>query len=194
MEKDPLDKDKIKKMIGDIENNFQRILNIIFFQRVYYIKDSDAIFTYAKPEELVLDLKNLFEDRLTKKGITLKIENAIGPGEPFILNKFLILRSISYLIQNSIESMTLDSLEVSNAISIYLEKNGDKLLIKVSDNGKKISEDVVKTMFNPFVSTKDDLTSMGLGLSLVVEILQKIGATIKFQQNGETKEFLIEFF
>ncbi len=192
LDKEPLDKEKIKKMISDVENNFQRILNIIFYQRVYYIKEADAIFSYTQSEEMVQDLKNLFEDRLTKKGVKLTIENGLTPADSFNINKFLILRSLSYLIQNAVESMRLDNPEIDYIVTVKIVKNGSGVAIHLVDNGEKVEESVIKTMFEPFFSTKNDVAAMGLGLSMLVELLQKINASVRFNQSGETKEFVIE--
>jgi signal transduction histidine kinase len=54
----------------------------------------------------------------------------------------------------------------------------DSICIKVSDNGKGISRDIVDKIFDPFFSTKDVGEGTGLGLSICHRIVSEHGGTI----------------
>ncbi|MGB2924090.1 MAG: ATP-binding protein [Limnothrix sp.] len=68
------------------------------------------------------------------------------------------------------------------------------ILIRIKDNGKGISEDVRKKLFNPFFTTKDVGKGTGLGLSISHSIIvEKHGGQLScFSEMGHGTEFLIE--
>ncbi len=62
----------------------------------------------------------------------------------------------------------------SSIVDIHLSQNNDTIHVVVSDNGKGISENVIKNLFQKGVSTKGG----GLGLYLSKKIIQSIGGSI----------------
>jgi len=65
-------------------------------------------------------------------------------------------------------------------ISIAFTHNNDYLTLTYKDNGKGISENVKKRVFDPFVTTKRGQGGSGLGLNIVFNLVDaKLGGTIK---------------
>jgi signal transduction histidine kinase len=78
-------------------------------------------------------------------------------------------------------------------VSISTKKNGDKLEIKVSDNGNGIPKKVMGKIFQPFFTTKPTGQGTGLGLSLSYDIIKAHGGEIKVEtKEGEGVEFIIQ--
>jgi len=69
-------------------------------------------------------------------------------------------------------------------VSVSTKKVGDKVEIKVSDNGNGIPQKIVDKIFQPFFTTKPTGQGTGLGLSLSYDIVKAHGGEIKV----ETKE------
>ncbi|MDZ4793507.1 MAG: ATP-binding protein [Bacteroidota bacterium] len=70
-------------------------------------------------------------------------------------------------------------------VTITTKKEGDKVLISVSDNGNGIPQNIVDKIFQPFFTTKPTGQGTGLGLSLSYDIVTKgHGGELKV----ETKE------
>ena len=69
-------------------------------------------------------------------------------------------------------------------ISIQTKKAVNKVIIKVSDNGNGIPQNIVDKIFQPFFTTKPTGQGTGLGLSLSYDIIKAHGGEIKV----ETKE------
>ncbi|MEG4024934.1 ATP-binding protein [Microcoleus sp. S13C4] len=69
-----------------------------------------------------------------------------------------------------------------------------KVLIKISDNGPGMTEDVRKRLFDPFFTTKPVGQGTGLGLSISYEIVvNQHGGELKcFSEPGKGAEFAIE--
>ncbi|MBQ4875252.1 MAG: response regulator [Rickettsiaceae bacterium H1] len=56
--------------------------------------------------------------------------------------------------------------------------SGEYIVLKFSDDGCGISEDIITKIFNPFFSTKKENEGTGLGLSMVYGIVRQIGGYI----------------
>lgn len=79
-------------------------------------------------------------------------------------------------------------------ITIATEQTDTALILKITDNGCGISEDTRAKMFDAFYTTKAVGTGTGVGLSIVLQILQQHQCSIEVQsQLGEGTEILISF-
>jgi len=72
------------------------------------------------------------------------------------------------------------------------EKYGNKIEIRVKDNGCGIPQKIQDKIFQPFFSTRPTGQGTGLGLSLSYDIVKAHGGEIKVESNeGEGSEFII---
>lgn len=81
--------------------------------------------------------------------------------------------------------------EVKN-LFIKTELVDDNILIKISDTGSGVPEEVIDKIFEPFFSTKRD--GLGLGLPLAKKVIEEHGGTIEFSsklgQGTEVKIYI----
>jgi signal transduction histidine kinase len=78
-------------------------------------------------------------------------------------------------------------------VSVSTKKVGDKVEIKVRDNGNGIPQKIVDKIFQPFFTTKPTGQGTGLGLSLSYDIIKAHGGEIKVEtKEGEGSEFIIQ--
>ncbi|GAE37432.1 sensor histidine kinase [Halalkalibacter akibai] len=82
------------------------------------------------------------------------------------------------LIRNSIESM-----EEESRISIYSRCTGNHYEIYVEDSGKGIPKFIQSSVFDPFLTSKE--TGTGLGLTIVQRIIDNHGGHIKLASSNE---------
>ncbi len=79
------------------------------------------------------------------------------------------------------------------AVSVSTKKSGDKVEIKVTDNGNGIPQNIVDKIFQPFFTTKPTGQGTGLGLSLSYDIIKAHGGEIKVEtKEGEGTVFIIQ--
>lgn len=64
----------------------------------------------------------------------------------------------------------LQAIDAQGKIAVTVERQGDKAVIEVADNGRGIGPDHLSNIFRPFYTTKGDGT--GLGLSLARRIVE----------------------
>ena len=89
------------------------------------------------------------------------------------------------------EDKAVDNYEPT--ISVSTKKIGEKVQIKVKDNGPGISQKVLDKIFQPFFTTKPTGQGTGLGLSLSYDIITKQhhGTIAVNTKEGEFTEFII---
>ncbi|MBD0776297.1 hypothetical protein HPE56_00700 [Maribacter sp. ANRC-HE7] len=77
-------------------------------------------------------------------------------------------------------------------VSVSTEKHGNKVLIKVADNGNGVPKEVLEKIFQPFFTTKPSGEGTGLGLSLSYDIVKVHGGELTVQtEQGEGTTFTI---
>jgi signal transduction histidine kinase len=97
-------------------------------------------------------------------------------------------RALLNLVINACEAVPTDS----GKIDVNLRRTGDKLEIRISDNGPGIAEVVRDRLFDPFVSHGKE-NGTGMGLTVVQKILQDHGGDVMVEQTSSTgTTFLIE--
>jgi len=78
-------------------------------------------------------------------------------------------------------------------VSLSTKRIGDKVEVRVKDNGKGIPQKVLDKIFQPFFTTKPTGQGTGLGLSLSYDIVKAHGGEIKVStKEGEGSEFIIQ--
>ena len=78
-------------------------------------------------------------------------------------------------------------------VSVSTKKVGDKVEIRVKDNGNGIPQKVLDKIFQPFFTTKPTGQGTGLGLSLSYDIVKAHGGELKVEtKEGEGSEFIIQ--
>ncbi|MGC5776714.1 ATP-binding protein [Paenibacillus pabuli] len=122
---------------------------------------------HMKPERLGHCLErvmSLTESDAASRGHQITLQMT---GEPVVvhMDRDKIVQVLINLIRNAFEAMA-DPGEVH----IDLLQDGDQALISITDTGSGIPENSLATIFNPFYTTKEEGT--GLGLALCQKIAQ----------------------
>lgn len=150
----------------------------------------------SNDETKVVDIRNLIDLILSLEAKNLE-ENDIQVTtrvrgdhiRPVIINEDVVKMILLNLINNGIDSFAeLDRLK--KKIHLDVEISQTELIITIIDNGCGIEKDQLENIFNPFYSTKDSGT--GLGLYLIgTEIANNDGKISVDSKFGEGTEFKI---
>lgn len=147
------------------------------------------------PERSRVNLNNVIEEglyfldaRCSKAGIELV--RSLTPGLPDILaDQSQMYQVLVNLVVNAIQAMP-----DGGTIKIITKRHGKSVILKVSDNGTGMSDEVRKQLFIPFFTTKEVNEGTGLGLPVVHGIVTSHGGTIKVHSKpGEGSSFEISF-
>jgi two-component system nitrogen regulation sensor histidine kinase NtrY len=102
-----------------------------------------------------------------------------------------MLRVFNNLLTNALQA-TSEVKEAHIQISSKEKENQNGYIISVSDNGCGIPEKLKQNIFTPNFTTKS--TGSGLGLAMIKNIFDTIGATIYFEsEEGKGTVFYLEF-
>ncbi|MBS1600924.1 MAG: hypothetical protein JST75_22115 [Bacteroidetes bacterium] len=83
-------------------------------------------------------------------------------------------------------------LQYAPAVSVNTKKIGDKIEIRIKDNGIGVPRKILDKIFQPFFTTKPTGQGTGLGLSLAYDIVKAHNGEINIKTNeGEGTEFII---
>jgi signal transduction histidine kinase len=137
--------------------------------------------------------------RAEKQGFNITLERSFDPAAGEVdLYPQEITRVLLNLISNGFYAATKRKTEVNSGdyeptLSAATRNLGDRVEIRIRDNGTGIPPEVREKMFNPFFTTKPAGEGTGLGLSLSHDIIVKQhGGSIEVDtMPGEFTEFRI---
>jgi PAS domain S-box-containing protein len=101
-------------------------------------------------------------------------ELPLAKGDPELLKQCLI-----NLIKNSMEAMEENSSPQGHRIAVRTYMNDQHVVMEVADDGPGIPEENLDKVFNPFYSTRDK--GSGLGLAMIKKILDDLGGQVDLQ-------------
>ena len=137
--------------------------------------------------------------RAEKQGFTITLERSFDPaaGEVDLFPQE-ITRALLNLISNGFYAATKRKAEANGGdyeptLAAATKNLGDRVEIRIRDNGTGIPPEVKEKLFNPFFTTKPAGEGTGLGLSISHDIIVKQhGGSIEVDtQPGEFTEFRI---
>jgi len=105
-----------------------------------------------------------------------------------VADKNQLRRVMNNVVSNAIQAIPEDR---RGKIKISLYEKDNKAVIKVSDNGKGISEDMQAKVFQPHFTTRS--SGMGLGLAMCKDIVELANGTLSFETEiGKGTDFFIK--
>jgi two-component system NtrC family sensor kinase len=104
----------------------------------------------------------------------IRVETVFGAGDDgLVCDADQIHQALVALFVNAVEAMPQ-----GGTLRVEIEPGPDALLLRVADTGVGIPPDAVEHIFEPFYSTKDRQEGVGLGLAVVLGIVQRHGGWI----------------
>jgi two-component system, sensor histidine kinase RegB len=98
-----------------------------------------------------------------------------------------LTRAIGNLVNNALDASTNDSASVDIGVE------DDDLVVRVSNAGKPIDAEVLARIGEPFFTTKEPGSGMGLGVLLVRTLMQDLGGEFRFDHAHGTTTATLRF-
>ncbi len=159
-----------KKYIPILKEEIERTLILIQdFLATSHVK--------INPEEMDMNLLleeviHNFKPILKQKKIVL--ESFINDKEYYMMGDYYRLNQVLInLLKNAIEAM-----KEKGKLHIHTEVEHQQLMIYIKDNGEGISDENLKKIVEPFFTTKENGTGLGVGLS--IDIVKKHHGSIQY--------------
>ena len=162
----------LPELISDTERGLVRIKdivkNLLFFART----DADQLSE--------VDLLLAVEIALKLLGPKLKnvlVTQNLQPVPKIIFNSGELNQVLINILVNAIQACEYMTNHTSK-IGVDLTQVNDEILLNVTDNGCGMSEEVQQRIFDAFYTTKPVGTGTGIGMSIVLQILEQHDAKI----------------
>jgi signal transduction histidine kinase len=112
----------------------------------------------------------------------ITIDYSLDPRIPFIrANSREIRQVLLNLVNNAIYAMR----ERGGRLTVFSAVRGNRIMIKVADTGTGIPQELLGKIFDPFFTTKGPGEGTGLGLSVSLGLVQRLGGTITVSSSTE---------
>lgn len=160
-------------------------INKIITQFLSYAKPIDLILKSVDIKHYFEDIYHLFEDQAKQKRIKFILQN--NDSFNIKIDPDLIKQSLMNIIQNA-----FDAVELNGEVILSYYKIKKDLVIEIKDNGKGMSSEQKKKIFDLYFTTKKN--GNGLGLSISQKIISQHYGTISVSSkinSGTTFKIII---
>jgi len=166
------DTDIISAEISRLERIVQDVLS--------FARPSDPRLETMATETLFREVQGLMSPNLENRGVQLVVESS---PEFFIrADSGHMKQVVINLVRNAAEAIDGAGRVTLRTRAGRVPLHGvetEAVILEVTDNGKGISPEVEKRLFDPFFSTKE--TGTGLGLPIAARIIDKHGGMLQYQ-------------
>jgi two-component system, sporulation sensor kinase E len=160
-------------------------LNMILVDYLMAVRPSEARLELRDLNEVIRDITSFLRFELRDAGVELVTEFSEIPGVE--IDEKSLKQAMLNLIKNAIDAMP-----GGGQLWIGTSGKGDTVTIRVRDTGKGIPEDLIGKIFEPYFTTKD--FSSGLGLTVVYKIMKEHrGEVAVSSREGEGTTFALTF-
>jgi two-component system cell cycle sensor histidine kinase/response regulator CckA len=188
IESDSVNGADLKEGHKTIQKVVLRMKRIVDGLQKYSRSSGHKIRNRTELSKLVDDTIQLMKGSIAHQSIELKVD--LADDALISCDEVEIEQVIFNLIGNSIDA--IKSLN-KKWIKIDVSTEGSDVVLRVTDSGSGIPEEIKSRLFDPFFTTKDVGQGTGLGLSISKGILEDHGATIAVRSDLPNTCFEIKF-
>lgn len=167
-------------MISEIDR-----INEIVSELLVLAKPSNEVYEFRDVGHILNHVTRLFEGQANLYNVQIK--NELEANLPFIQCQSSINQVFINVLKNAIESMPKGGEAILQA-----KRLDDSIYIRIQDSGEGIPQEVITKIGNPFFTTKE--TGTGLGLMISMRILQNHKGTMRIESEvgkGTTVEIML---
>jgi len=146
-------------------------LNAIVVDYLFAVRPMDTHPAMGSLNDLIHELITFVQYELMDGGVELREE--LSPDLPEIrIDEKLIKQALLNIVKNALAAMP-----GGGTLTISTVNKRDTVLLRISDTGVGIPEESIRKIFEPYFTTKDH--GSGLGLTLVYKVIKEHGGEIQ---------------
>ncbi len=172
-----------------IDNSVDRI-NKLIENLLRFSKLSNDEIKYVKLGELFNDIIESKNKRIIENDIEVNVSFKSNCEQGVAINEDILRMVVYNLIDNGIDSFIGIEREIKK-VSVIVEAMENTLCLEISDNGCGIGKDLIDKIFDPFYSTKESGTGLGLYI-ISTEIMNNNGSISVISSVDEGTTFNIK--
>lgn len=147
-----------KKLMDRLRDLETQVSDVLLFAR----NGEQQVVSAIELTELITSIERGAEAMLQQVGASLRIEMD-SPPIPLLANSSALASAINNLLANALQAGATQLL-------ISAHRTGDDVQVRVVDNGRGMSRELLARIFEPFYTTRSNGT--GLGLAVVQSVIQ----------------------
>jgi histidine kinase len=187
------DRETISQGWEMVERNVQRVSRIVK-DLLYCSKDRAPSFEEGVcPNTVMLEVRDLFADRMAEEGITLETE-LCDPPTYGTLDPGGLHNMLTNLVANAVDACRFDPSDTKDHHTITLRcfSNGKgSTVLEVEDDGAGIPDEMNNRVFEDFFSSKGS-EGTGIGLLVVQKVAEEHGGEVTFTtEQGKGTTFTV---
>lgn len=184
-EKGRVESEDISSYLDVINEEVER-LNKIVVDFLFAVRPMDMSLSEGCLNCLIQDLLKFMQYELEQTGIQVKAELEDGLSHILMDEKFM-KQAILNMVKNAMNAMP-----DGGTLVLSTQKKGDEVILRISDDGIGMSQEVMEKIFEPYFTTKD--FGSGIGLTLVYKIIKEHhGEITVMSKEGRGTTFTISF-
>jgi C4-dicarboxylate-specific signal transduction histidine kinase len=187
--KGELDQAAVGKRIEAITNSVNRIVKVITNLRYFSRDASQDPMTEASIQSVIDQTLTFCKLRFMEKGVEIKSRDI--PDLKVRCRPAQLAQALLNILNNSFEAVVRDS-HTEKVILLEVSEVHQEALIRITDSGPGIPQDIRDRIFDPFFSTKDIGEGMGLGLSVSMGMIESQNGRLKLDETSEQTCFVIQ--
>jgi PAS domain S-box-containing protein len=184
-DRDRIETGRISEYLDIIHEEVDR-LNRIVVDFLFAVRPMDTRLELDDVNRVIRELLEFIKFELQEAGITLDLQ--LSPLIPKTrLDEKYMKQALLNIFKNAISAMP-----EGGVLRIETLQEGEDLLVKIGDTGVGISEEIIGKIFEPYFTTKE--FGSGLGLTLVYKIIKEHRGEIAVSSEvGEGTVFTLSF-
>ncbi len=159
-----VDRDRLESYLEVVNEEVDR-LNRIVVDFLFAVRPINVQLEERDLNDVIRDLLKFVRYELEEANIELTAE--LDPVlEPIALDEKYLKQALMNMVKNAIAAMP-----EGGTLLVQTSRRGDEVVLRISDNGVGMSEDVMGKIFEPYFTTKD--FGSGIGLTLVYKVIKE---------------------
>ena len=181
---DSKERERLSALLESIESTVERARGITH-RLLGFARRMEANRQALHIEEVISETLGFLEREAKNRGV--KFETDLPPNLPEIVSDRGQLQQVFLnIVGNALDALAngegagQSPQGEGRYVKIRCQSQGGQMLVSVEDNGKGMSPEVLRHIFEPFYSTKKD-KGTGLGMFITYGIVRKLGGEIHVQ-------------
>jgi len=178
-----------ERMVMDIQNSSQRISDLVKSIKSFTHMDQGKGKDYTDIHEGLRNTLVILQHKIKKGNITVteqyddtlpKVKAMVGELNQVWTN----------LIDNALDAMEVNK---KGQLTIHTRRDREFVEVTITDDGPGIPDEIKSQIFDPFFTTKEIGKGTGLGLDVVMRIVQQHRGSVKVNSRPGRTDFIVCF-
>ena len=171
---------------GFAEKALERLRHLEHLIRdmLLFVKGETAEWETVAISSLLAELKQVIEPQMTRRNLHFSVHDA-SAGASLMADRNALSGAVVSLLENAMQAAP-----EGGRVTLECTQTVDAIELTVRDDGHGIAAEIQERLFEPFFTTRDEGT--GLGLAMVRGVTQSLGGTVQVRSApGTGSEFIL---